>query len=341
MPSDPPPDPPAVPSAATQQEHAGGPLPDGRVEAVLLDVGGVFFLPDHAAVEGALARVGLSTQLGALDRAHYIALAQAEQDPQARMEMLGRASGAGPVPGPVRVDAVVDRYPRAYLRAIGVSEDRLDDAAAELFALGPLSVPWTRVRREAVAELRALAGTGVRLGVVSNADGTVEQTLRELGVCQVGEGPGVPVAAVVDSTVVGVAKPDPRIFEIALAAVGAPAARTVHLGDSIMADVAGALAAGIRPLHYDPLALCAGDGHRDAAALGELLPLLGGWFMGGELAPPTPPRSRSLRRTWWGAHYPSGGSSRSVTRWSPWKTRKRSKARMNQRSWVTARTVPW
>lgn len=235
---------------------AGG--PGDRVDAVLLDVGGVFFLPDHAAVVQALARAGVHADAGTLDRAHYAALAEAER--QAGGDMA--AAGA--------------RYPHAYLRAAGVPDDRVEDATRELFDLdlGMMRAPWTRLREQAAAELRDLAGTGVRLAVVSNADGSVEAQLRAFGVCQVGDGPGVPVALVVDSTVVGVAKPDSRIFQIALEAVAAPAARTVHLGDSLIADVAGALAAGIHPLHYDPLGLCPADGHRDVTAITELVPLI-------------------------------------------------------------------
>jgi putative hydrolase of the HAD superfamily len=74
--------------------------------------------------------------------------------------------------------------------------------------------------------------------------------------------------------VVGVAKPDPRIFQIALAAVAAEPARTVHLGDSLLADVAGARGAGIHPVHYDPLDLCPADGHRDVATIAEVAALV-------------------------------------------------------------------
>jgi putative hydrolase of the HAD superfamily len=246
------------------------------VDAVLLDVGGVFFLPDHGALRDALARAGLpEADPGRFDRAHYLALSAAEQDPEARIEFLGASAEEPPtVTGAARVDAIVSQYPLTYLRALGVPEGRLEDASRELFALTAPRVPWTRVRRETAAELPVLAGTGVRLAIVSNADGTVEELLREFGVCQVGQGPGVPVAAVVDSTVVGVAKPDPGIFEIALAAVDAPPERTVHFGDSLLADVAGARAAGITPVHYDPFGLCRGDGHRDATALAELVALV-------------------------------------------------------------------
>ena len=41
------------------------------------------------------------------------------------------------------------------------------------------------------------------------------------------------------------AKPHPEPFERALAALGTPASRTVHVGNSLSSDVAGAHAAGI------------------------------------------------------------------------------------------------
>ena len=76
--------------------------------------------------------------------------------------------------------------------------------------------------------LAALAKTGVRLGVVSNAEGTVEARLAELAICQVGAGAGVPVEVVIDSHVVGVEKPDPAIFGFALARDG-PRPRALSL----------------------------------------------------------------------------------------------------------------
>jgi HAD superfamily hydrolase (TIGR01509 family) len=57
---------------------------------------------------------------------------------------------------------------------------------------------------------------------------------------------------VVDSAVVGVEKPDPRIFRHALDAVGARPERTLHVGDLYAVDVVGARAAGLHALLLDP-----------------------------------------------------------------------------------------
>ena len=49
----------------------------------------------------------------------------------------------------------------------------------------------------------------------------------------------------------GVEKPDPRIFALALERIGAAADEVVYVGDSVPADVEGAAGAGITPIHAD------------------------------------------------------------------------------------------
>src|SRR5262249_14203386 len=76
--------------------------------------------------------------------------------------------------------------------------------------------------------LAALAALGLPMGVVSNSDGSVQGDLRRVGLCYVPDGPGhwaegVQMGVIIDSTVVGVAKPDPGIFRLALDAMGVPA----------------------------------------------------------------------------------------------------------------------
>ena len=88
---------------------------------------------------------------------------------------------------------------------------------------------------------------------------------------------GIEVGVVVDSAVVGIAKPDPGIFAIALDALAVPAGRratVIHVGDALRYDVAGALAAGIIPVHLDPFGDCqAPEGHHHIRHLADLIPL--------------------------------------------------------------------
>ncbi len=73
-----------------------------------------------------------------------------------------------------------------------------------------------------------------------------------------------------DSHLVGAAKPDPAIFTLALDGLGLDAEQVVHIGDTRFADVAGARAAGIRPLHVDPYGDCGRPaGHEHVRSLAD------------------------------------------------------------------------
>jgi putative hydrolase of the HAD superfamily len=96
-----------------------------------------------------------------------------------------------------------------------------------------------RAYPDAAPALRALRALGARLVVVSNWDVSLHERLDETGLAPL-------VDAVVASAEVGHAKPDGAIFALALERAGVPAAAALHAGDSLDADVAGALAAGLR-----------------------------------------------------------------------------------------------
>ena len=90
-----------------------------------------------------------------------------------------------------------------------------------------------------------------RLGVISNANGTLHKKLQELGLADAFD-------IVVDSGVEGVEKPDPRLFHIALDRLGARASEAAYVGDLYHVDVLGARAAGIEAILIDQAGL-----HRD------------------------------------------------------------------------------
>jgi HAD superfamily hydrolase (TIGR01509 family) len=79
----------------------------------------------------------------------------------------------------------------------------------------------------------------VPVAVVSNSEGQLQTLFDNLGI-------GGVFDLVVDSHVVGVEKPDPRIFAPVLARFGVAAADALHLGDTWATDVVGARAAGMR-----------------------------------------------------------------------------------------------
>lgn len=160
-------------------------------------------------------------------------------------------------------------YLAVFVEVIGVPPDQRQRAAAVLLSLWngrPLEV-FRSPCRGVPDGLRLLVDGGTRCAIVSNSDGSVRDQLRSAAICQEGPGPGVEVAAIIDSAEVGIEKPDPRIFDIGLAAVGATAARTAFVGDSVRYDVTGAVGAGLIPIHFDPFALCSATTHHHVASL--------------------------------------------------------------------------
>ncbi len=134
---------------------------------------------------------------------------------------------------------------RAGLAAAGVTGDL--DGLARRLCQANAAHPATWVADPAAPALLAgLRAQGCRLAVVSNWDGTLLETLRPTGLLGYFD-------AVLDSAVVGSLKPAPGIFHLACAVTGVPPEAAVHVGDAPLTDVAGALAAGLRPVLLDAL----------------------------------------------------------------------------------------
>ncbi|MBZ5545420.1 MAG: HAD family hydrolase, partial [Acidobacteriia bacterium] len=103
---------------------------------------------------------------------------------------------------------------------------------------------WSRVLPETPLFLAKLRAQGYYLGVISNSIGTMEQQLQRVGLRQHFE-------LVIDSALVGVEKPHPEIFRIALERAGIAAADTVFVGDTNATDMGGAHLAGLRGVLID------------------------------------------------------------------------------------------
>jgi putative hydrolase of the HAD superfamily len=112
---------------------------------------------------------------------------------------------------------------------------------------------WRRPIFGMIDLVRDLGRRGVRVAALSNSEGKLHQLIEELGWED-----AFPVVA--DSGRLGMEKPAPAIFQWTARELGAPMARVVHVGDSLMADVEGALGAG----------------------------MLAVWFRGDEASPPRP-----------------------------------------------------
>ena len=98
--------------------------------------------------------------------------------------------------------------------------------------------PFFQPYPDVVPTLDHLRSLGIRLGVVSNWDSSLDRLLQIHGLRDYFE-------VVAASLVIGVEKPDPKIFEWTLSALNVSAAECLHVGDSEIDDGQGATNAGI------------------------------------------------------------------------------------------------
>jgi putative hydrolase of the HAD superfamily len=211
-------------------------IPWDRIDTLFLDAGGTLITMDFPRIAREMAELGVTCDPAALMRA------EAAARPVVSRKFATLKSTERPDWFATVVDVVLQRateldaYDRADLVTALVPRIRFPGRSLELW-----NTPLPGVA-EALAQLKA---AGLRLVVVSNADGTVEEGLTRAGL-------RAHLDDVIDSHLVGFEKPDPRIFHEALRRGSSDPACTLHVGDIYAADVLGARAAGVHALMLDP-----------------------------------------------------------------------------------------
>ncbi len=230
-----------------------------HVAAAVFDIGGVFTYPSPLPVLERLNQLGLDSpsELDVFRRAHHVGV----------RALLDHANSGAPVD-----ETSTDYwsvYDRAYLSTAGVPDSMTDDVRVAM------RVNWDWAHDDNIMAFHQLAASGLPVAIVSNNDGTAPEQMNRHGVCQVGDGPLPSVAAIVDSTLIGIAKPDPAIFAPALDALALPPDQVLYIGDTVQADVNGALAAGMQVVQLDPFDDHADHTHARARTVHEVVGTLG------------------------------------------------------------------
>lgn len=196
-----------------------------RIETVFLDAGGVLCHPSWIRVADALVRHGASVTAAALAVAEQRAT-RALDTAQVTAQTDDRSRGW--------------LYFNLVLQHAGVEQNAGTDAAlAELREYHKVENLWEHVEPDIVPALAALKARGLRLVVVSNANGRLRHLFDRIDLTRWFD-------HLLDSHDWGFEKPDPRLFTLALEQARAEAPRTVHVGDLYHVDVVGARRAGLK-----------------------------------------------------------------------------------------------
>lgn len=153
-------------------------------------------------------------------------------------------------PPPIFPDAEDDLSQREFdwwqkivwntFESAGVISEFADFSAffSELYIHFGTGEPWL-VYPDVLSSLNKWQEQGIELGVISNFDSRIYSVLQSLELNSY-------FTSITISTQAGFAKPDPKIFALALAKHHCPPGAAWHIGDSVKEDYQGAKAAGLR-----------------------------------------------------------------------------------------------
>jgi HAD superfamily hydrolase (TIGR01662 family) len=220
--------------SASYQEAAA--LFKPRPRAILFDAGFTLTFHDGARLAAYAAKAGVTADATALELAERALRTEFRETEGVVMR--------------THADGGFSWHQHLYRRLLALAgtpgqADSLDHAAGVMLREHRASNAWRRIGTGVREALERLRGAGIKLAVVSNSEGTIEQMLTEIDL-------RAPFETVIDSSVVGFTKPDPRIFQIALDRLGVSPTDAIMVGDSPSADVDGAQNVGIRAALIDP-----------------------------------------------------------------------------------------
>ena len=157
-----------------------------------------------------------------------------------------------------------------FIRELGIQE-HAEQIAWELLQSGHFlfAANSGTLYSDVIPTLQRLRDADFKLAIVSNWESPLDPLTERFGIAKYFD-------AVVASHDVRVRseKPDPHIFNYALAAVGVSAEEVVHVGDTYEADIIGAQKVGIRPILLDRDGTQAGRWGETIQSLNELPKLL-------------------------------------------------------------------
>ena len=226
------------------------------VRGVFFDAGNTVVFPDYGIYVDIAASLGVKVSPEEVVRAE--ALARSAFD-DAVAESPGGVSGFWPV------------YYTPFYEHLGLTGDSVPLAIEKTREANDAGLGIWRVPVEGFhATMDALEERGITVGVISNSDGRVADRLRELRMSQ-------RFSFILDSAVVGVSKPDARIFEMAVGASAVPATECAYVGDYYQIDVVGARAVGMKPVLFDPVGYYAGADCDTMRFFGDIVELVDRW----------------------------------------------------------------
>jgi len=209
-----------------------------RIRAVFLDAGNTLMFPRIEVIIADLKERGYSATPEDFRVAECVAKQKLD-------DWLWPQIRSGEVPK--QIDYYYwSEYLHELTRRLGAPESERGELT-QLLIVGFQNIQlWSRVMPDTPAFLDRLLAQGYLLGVISNSTGTLEGQLVRLGLARYFQ-------TILDSAIVGIQKPHPEIFKIALERAAMEGSEAVFVGDTYAVDVGGAQLAGLTGVLMDSI----------------------------------------------------------------------------------------
>jgi putative hydrolase of the HAD superfamily len=196
-----------------------------NIESIFFDVGNTLLFPNRERIHAPLAERGLTPNAGLIRDLER----STKNEFDARMVQNGSTD-----------HTFWWMFYSQLLAKIGLKDDSVRD---QLVSSIRQSANWDVMASGTREQLQKI-GARYKLGVISNADGKIEDVLRRCSIADC-------FRSITDSGLVGVEKPHPEIFRQALQAMNAAPDESVYVGDLYSVDYLGATGAGMQAILMD------------------------------------------------------------------------------------------
>ena len=198
---------------------------NSKITTIFFDVGNTLLFPNHARIHAPLTALGITA-----DPEH---LRDLERRTKNQFDAL------------VMQDGSHDHnfwwmYYTQLLKELGMADDAIRD---QLVAGIRNSANWDLILSGTCERLQQI-GAQYRIGVISNADGRIDQVLAKCDIARC-------FRTITDSGLVGFEKPHPEIFRHALESLNAAPEESLYVGDVYSVDYLGATRAGMQGMLMD------------------------------------------------------------------------------------------
>ncbi|MFZ1919314.1 MAG: HAD family hydrolase [Terriglobales bacterium] len=217
------------------------------LKAVFFDVGNTLLFPNRERIHAPLAKRGITADAG-----HLRDLERRTKNEFDSLTTNGNHD-----------HSFWWMYYTHLFSEIGLKDDALRD---QLVSNIRDSGNWNQILPGTRDQLHQIAAR-YRIGVISNADGRIEEVLRRCDIADC-------FLSITDSGLVGYEKPHPAIFRQALASLKAKPEESLYVGDVYSVDYLGATGAGMHAVLMDVSGAYADKGVARVESLEELQVML-------------------------------------------------------------------